>query len=148
MLPARLRNAIAERSGQRLLCIGKHDKWPCLTGFGTDREAELSAILDREEQRSTDLGQDFDRDARAMTLWDFEEAPFDASGRFVLPGVSSGLGEIEDALYFHGIGDFITIWNPEKLLELVDPVFAGPQARCRAEMAKAKAKAKTKGKGK
>ncbi len=146
VLPAKLRNIIAERSGQRLLCIGVHDKWPCLTGFGKDREAEFTRILDREEQRATDLKQDFDRDGRSMNLWDFEEAPFDASGRFVLPPVSSELGGIGDALYFHGIGEFITIWNPEVLLEQANPMFKGPQARCRAEMAKAAAKAKGKGK--
>lgn len=142
VLPPKLRNTIAERSGQRVLCIGVHEKWPCLTGFGKEREEDFARILDREERRRTELGQEFDRAAYMMNLWDFEEAPFDASGRFVLPAVSGQLGGIGNALYFQGAGDYITIWNPETLLAQTDPVFAGPQARCRAEMANAKGKGK------
>lgn len=135
MLPAKLRNVILERSGERVLCIGKHESWPCLKGFGKDQEAQIPAILAQAAQDARDFGTRFDRDLMLMQLWDKEEAAFDNSGRFVLPAVSKELGGISELIYFQGLGDYITIWNPDVLLAQTDPAFAGPQARCRAELA-------------
>ena len=142
MLPAKLRNPLAEQSGERTLCIGPHPDWPCLIGFGVDRKRSFDAILDREEEKATRLGREFDRDERMMTLWDFEEVPFDSSGRFVLPAVAGEIGQVEDMVYFQGMGDYIAIWTPEALFAQEGKAFASPKAKCRAEMAAAEAKRK------
>ena len=81
-LPAAFRKAVTESSGnERVLCLAKHDRWKCLTGFGLARTASFESQLDREEERATRLGREFDRDLRSMQLWGFEQVPFDASGR-------------------------------------------------------------------
>ncbi len=141
-MPPKLRNPLADQSGERTLCIGPHPKWNCLIGFGVDRKAEFERVLDREEEKAIRLGQDFDRDERMMTLWDFEEVPFDASGRFVMPSTASEVGEIESAIYFQGMGDYFAIWVPDVLYAQEGKAFASPKAKCRAEQAAAEAKKK------
>lgn len=130
-LPAAFRKAVADSSGgERLLCIAKHDRWKCLTGFGLSRSAGFDAYLDREEDRATRLGRDFDRDLRSMQLWGFEQVPFDASGRFVLPDHLAELGNLRDAVFFHGAGEFFTLWSPAEL-DAMGEGWEGPQAACR-----------------
>ena len=72
----------------------------------------------------------FDRDLRSMQLWGFEQVPFDASGRFVLPDHLAGLGNLRDEVFFHGAGEFFTLWNPETLYAMGEG-WEGPQAACR-----------------
>ena len=139
VLPPAFRNTIAETSGTRVLCLAKHDRWPCLTAFGTDRPATFEDQIDREEEKAIRLGQEFDRELRALQLWSFQEIPFDASGRFVMPDTMSELGRIEDSIYFQGIGAFFTLWNPA-LLETMGPGFEGAQAYSRKAVADAGAK--------
>jgi len=142
VLPPKLRNPLAEQSGERTLCIGPHVNWPCMIGFGVDRKLRFDSILDREEAKATSLGHVFDRDEMMMQLWDFEEVPFDASGRFVMPGSVSEVGDIGDAIYFQGMGDYFAIWVPDILFAQEGKAFASPKAKCRAEMAAAEAKRK------
>lgn len=142
VLPPKLRNRIFDSTGERTLCIGQHSKWPCLTGFGLDRQEHFDTILDREQRIATELGREFDRDEMMLNLWDFEEVPFDKSGRFVLPDTVDGMFDVSDAIYFQGVGEFITMWNPQVLLAQEGPNFRGPQAKCQAEMTKAEAKRK------
>ena len=130
-LPAAFRKAVADSSGgERVLCLAKHDRWKCLTGFGLARTASFEGQLEREEERATRLGKDFDRDLRSMQLWGFEQVPFDASGRFVLPDHLAELGNLRDEVFFHGAGDFFTLWSPEQLFAMGEG-WEGPQAACR-----------------
>lgn len=137
VLPSKLRNPLAEASGERVLCLSSHDRWPCLTGFGSDRVATFEDLLDAEEEKAIRLSRDFDRELRSASLWTFTPTNFDASGRFVLSSTLSELGQIEDAIYFHGIGQVITLWNPQVLLAQ-GPEFAQMKAYCRQEMGKGK----------
>lgn len=139
VLPPAFRNTIAETSGTRVLCLAKHDRWPCLSAFGTDRPATFEDQLDREEEKAIRLNHDFDRELRSLQLWSFTEIPFDASGRFVMPDTLAELGEIGEQIYFQGIGPFFTLWNPEKL-ETMGAGFEGAQAYCRKAVADATAK--------
>lgn len=129
-LPPAFRKAVAESSGERILCLAKHEKWPCLTGFGLSRREELEAQIDREEERAIRLGQDFDRDLRATQLYGFTEIPFDASGRFVMPEYLAELGRMDRGVYFQGAGSFFSLWNPEELYRMGQG-FEGAQAACR-----------------
>ncbi|WP_126172040.1 division/cell wall cluster transcriptional repressor MraZ [Altericroceibacterium xinjiangense] len=140
-LPPAFRKAVTESSGDRILCLSKHEKWPCLTGFGLSRRSALEAQIDREEERALRLGRDFDRDLRALQLYGFSELPFDASGRFVMPEHLAELGQMDRGVYFQGAGAFFTLWNPEELYRMGEG-WEGAQAACRQLEAEALAKGK------
>ena len=140
VLPPAFRKAVAGE-GERILCIAKHDRWPCLTGFGLARTETFDAQIDREEEAALRLGRDFDREMRQVQLWGFTEIPFDASGRFVLPDHLGELGGLDAAIYFQGAGNFITMWDPARLYDLGDG-WEGEQATCRKLSAEAEAKKK------
>ncbi|MFN2098584.1 division/cell wall cluster transcriptional repressor MraZ [Altererythrobacter sp. MF3-039] len=142
-LPPLFRKAVRESSEGRILCLAKHDRWDCLTGFGLSRKPELEDQLDREEERAIRTGSDFDRDMRAMHLFGFSEVPFDDSGRFVMPEHLRDLAGIESGLYFQGAGRFFTIWNPDAL-QAMGPDWAPAQAACASLLAEAEAKGKRK----
>ncbi len=135
MLPPSFRKVVRDSSNeQRVLCIAKHERWDCLTGFGLSRMDELEEQLDREEERALRIGRDFDRDLRASQLYGFHEVPFDDSGRFVMPDYLAGLGGIDGDLFFQGGGAFFTLWNPERLFAM-GAGWEAAQAACRALMA-------------
>lgn len=131
VLPPAFRKAVKESSGSnRVLCLAAHDRFDCLIGFGLSRTQQLTAQLEREEERAIRLGlADFDRDVRAQQLFGFEQLPFDDSGRFVMPEHLRDLGKIGDGLYFQGAGDFFFIWNPDELGKM-DAAWKGAQASC------------------
>jgi MraZ protein len=130
-LPAAFRKAVTDSSGgERVLCLAKHDRWKCLTGFGLSRSESFEGLLDREEERATRLNRDFDRDLRSMQLWGFEQVPFDASGRFVMPDHLADLGNLGDEVYVHGACEFFTLWSPAELYAMGEG-WEGPQAACR-----------------
>lgn len=143
VLPPLFRKAVKESSEGRVLCLAKHERWNCLTGFGLSRKAELEDQLDREEDRADNRGLDFDRDLRAMQLFGFVEVPFDDSGRFVMPDHLRGLGFVEDGLYFHGGGKFFTIWNPEQLSQMGEQ-WESAQAACKNLLGETAAKGRKK----
>lgn len=116
VLPAPFRKSVARASGgANVLCLAKHHRWKCLTGFGTARTDGFEIELDREEARAERMGRDFDRDVRSGQLWTFTSVPFDDSGRFVIPEKLIGIGNIGNQLYFRGGSPFFTIWNPDEL---------------------------------
>lgn len=130
VLPPQFRKTVRESSeGAKTLCIAKHDRWKCLTGFGLSRSAEFEAQLDREEEKATKLGAEFDRDLRSMQLYGFSEVPFDESGRFVIPEHLMKLAGLTDQLYFQGAGQFIMIWSPNEL-NTMGAGWEGAQAAC------------------
>ncbi|MBB3861361.1 MraZ protein [Novosphingobium hassiacum] len=137
VLPADFRADIVTASNDtRILCLDKHPRLPCLTGFGLSRLAEFAIEIDREEEKQLRLGKDFDRDVAEGQVYGFYRASFDDSGRFVLPDHLAELGGIEDGMYFHGGGRQITIWNPTVLFQQ-GPGWESAQAGCRAKMAEA-----------
>ncbi|MEQ1541973.1 MAG: division/cell wall cluster transcriptional repressor MraZ [Novosphingobium sp.] len=119
VLPPDFRKAVRDSGkGERVLCLAKHPRWKCLTGFGLGRVAQFEDELDREERNALDRKLDFDRELRAAQLYGFAQVPFDDSGRFVLPERYFKLGAISDAIYFQGGGLQFTIWNPDELAKL------------------------------
>jgi MraZ protein len=138
VLPAGFRKAVKDASfGDKVLCIDKHERWPCLTAFGRSRRDDLDAQLDREEQRATARGIDFDYDLRSSQLYGYFEVPFDDSGRFVMPRHLIDLAHIDDAIYCHGAGRFFTIWSPAQLAGMGEG-WESAQASCRAAEAAAR----------
>lgn len=130
VLPPQFRKTVRESSlGARTLCIAKHERWNCLTGFGLSRKDDLASQIDREEMLAIQAGRDFDRDLRAMQLYGFSEVPFDESGRFVIPDHLLKLASLEDALFFQAAGGFFTLWSPDELAKM-GAGWEGAQAAC------------------
>jgi MraZ protein len=128
VLPPTFRKAIAPaESAPRTLCLGKHDRWNCLVGFGLDRTASFESLIDRAEESALRAGKDFDRELRSMQLWNFTEVSFDASGRFILPDHLASLCNIDDAVAFLAGSPFFTLWAPEQLYAM-GAGFEGQQA--------------------
>jgi len=142
VLPPAFRNAIAPgKDDDRTLCLAKHDRWNCLTGFGLARTASFSDQLDREEESALRLQKEFDRELRSTQLWTYSEVPFDASGRFVMPDHLAELCGIGEGICFLGGGQFFTLWAPKKLYAMGQG-WEGQQAVCRKLEAEATAKGK------
>ena len=132
VLPPQFRKTVRDSGdGARILCLAKHERWTCLTGFGLSRKIDLHAQLDREETLAIQQGKEFDRDLRAMQLFGFSEVPFDDSGRFVIPDHLLSLAGIGDSLFYQAAGGFFTLWNPDELYRRGDG-WEGAQAACRA----------------
>ncbi len=139
MLPAEFRKLTVEASrGERMLCLNKHDRWPCITGFGLSREDDLHAQIARERASADARGTDFDEDLRYSQLFAFRKVPFDESGRFSMPEALEKLCGVDDGLYFNGGGRFFTIWAPARLKMMGDG-WETAIAYCEAEMAAAAA---------
>lgn len=144
VLPSDFRAAVRDASdGQRVLCLDKHHKLPCLVGFGLARAKGFGAQIAHEEQVALQRGIEFDPDMRAAQLFGFIRTSFDDSGRFVLPDFLGEQAEVGEALYFHGGGASFTIWAPEVLFAM-GPGWESAKATCRALMADAAAKGKRK----
>lgn len=130
VLPPQFRKTVRESSGgNRVLCIAKHERWNCLTGFGLSRKDDLAAQIDREELLAIQQGKEFDRDLRATQLYGFSEVPFDDSGRFVIPDHLLHLASVSDGLFFQAAGGFFTLWNPDELAKM-GAGWEGAQAAC------------------
>lgn len=149
VLPPSFRKVFADNGDDNVLCLIQHDRFPCLSAFGLSRTESFPDLLDKDEENAVRRGEAFDRDLRSMQLWGFAEASFDQSGRFILPDHLSGLVGIDDNICFLGGGEFITLWDLDRLASMGVP-FAGPHAACKAMAAEARAKAPRKdgGKGK
>ena len=141
VLPPSFRKAVKESSEGRVLCLAKHERWNCLTGFGLSRRAELEDQSDREEERAIRMNRDFDRDLRASQLYGFIEIPFDESGRFIMPDFLAELGRLDSGVYFQGAGSFFTLWNPAELYAMGEG-WEGAQAACKMLEAETLAKGK------
>jgi len=148
VLPPSFRKVLADNGDESVLCLVKHDRYPCLSAFGLSRTDSFDALIEKEEENAVRRGEPFDRDLRAMQLWGFAEAAFDKSGRFILPEHLAGLAGIAENICFLGGGQFITLWDLDQLAAMGGP-FAGPHAACKAlaDEARARAPRKSGGKG-
>lgn len=141
VLPTQFRSTVKDSSGGLVLCLAKHERWMCLTGFGLSRVDEFEAQIAREEQLAMQAGKEFDRDLRSMQLYGFFEVPFDGSGRFVLPDHVATIANIDKQLYFQGAGAFFTVWSPDELAKM-GTGWEGAQAACANLAAREVAKAR------
>lgn len=132
VLPPTFRKLVKDASaGSRILCVAKHDRWPCLTGFGTSRLDAFIAQVEHEEATALTRGAPYDPEQRMAQLSTFENLPFDDSGRFVLPEYLGRQAGLTGEAYFNGNGPFFTIWNPAALLKM-GPGWEPMQAACAA----------------
>ena len=113
-IPAAYREVIAQRSGEKAVLVGPHERLPCLIGYDRTRPAAMQALIDR--RFGDDFGPERD-DFTANVFGTIENLPYDDTGRVILSPILRDLGEFEGRAFFLGAGNWFEIWNPERLLE-------------------------------
>lgn len=122
-IPADLRAAAERNSDIRQIVVGLHAEDPCLSAHDLSWSKEKYDRLDRREQSAADRGDEVDTRAKRRAFGQVEKAPFDDSGRFVLPPFFRMKAKIGKWAFFNGSGETFDIWAPEVLLadENADP---------------------------
>lgn len=122
-IPAVFRETIELNSDGRILCIGRHEKDPCLSAFDREWLRLRQQRINEAEARAFEKGEVFDRfNAERRAFGQIEQAPYDASGRLILSSIIRKRAGIELGGYafFVGSGNTFEIWNPHVLLETPD----------------------------
>lgn len=129
-LPASMRLIVEGQTGERTLLLSDDDKRDCLRAADPNWSDRLYDRLSEDANRALNAGQTVDRDdVAAAAFGRFDEVPFDASGRFILPPFLRNKGALTTLAFFWGAGDTIEVWSPEKLM--ADPnADAAKKERC------------------
>jgi MraZ protein len=129
-LPAPMRLIIEGADGARSLLLTDDAKRGCLRAGDQGWSDRLYDRLSADAERAMDAGKDIDRDEIGSGAFgQLDDAPFDGSGRFIVPPFLRGKGKLTTLAFFWGAGDSIEIWNPETLLANPD-ADAGKKERC------------------
>lgn len=115
-IPADLRVAAERNSEERQIVVGLHPKDACLSAHDVAWSKLKYERIDRREQQAEDRGEQSDGSAKRRAFGHVEKAPFDDSGRFVLPPFFKMKARIQKWAFFNGSGDTFEIWAPEVLL--------------------------------
>lgn len=115
-IPADLRVAAERNSEDRQVVVGLHARDRCLSAHDVAWSKQKYDRIDRREQAAEDKGEDTDTTAKRRAFGRVEKAPFDDSGRFVIPPFFKMKAGIGKWAFFNGSGDTFEIWAPEVLL--------------------------------
>jgi MraZ protein len=115
-IPADLRVAAERNSEDRQIVVGLHAKDACLSAHDVAWSKQKYERIDRREQAAEDRGEESDNVAKRRAFGRVEKAPFDDSGRFVIPPFFRMKAKIGKWAFFNGSGDTFEIWAPEVLL--------------------------------
>ncbi len=122
-VPAFLRKDLIDSSNGRTLCLGTHEKWDCLVGFGLSRKVDILSDIEKQWEAAIARGDSFDKDAAGARIFpSIQDLSFDASGRFGLPPQLRDIGGLEEDVFFHGIGTTFCLWSPQTLLDTTHDV--------------------------
>ena len=134
-IPASLRQALAANSPRPdgkdggTIIVGVHPKQTCLRAYDPAFVKILKAKVEAREALHTgeDGEPNYNFKRRGASG---EQAPFDGSGRFIMPPFPRDYAGIGEHAFFWGTFDWIEIWDPATLIAAtdVDPVM---QAACR-----------------
>lgn len=122
-IPAALRGTLFSRlpggvepKDAMQVVIGLHESERCLIAF--DEAYSLARFTELEARATAQAGPDgaprHDIIRAGMAV---ETLPFDASGRFILPGFPRKRARIGRFAFFFGMGRHFEIWDPATLLE-------------------------------
>ncbi len=117
-IPAFLRSVIERRGQSKTVVLAKHEHFPCLSAYDPAYAAVKHQKLERlneKEETSPEAALDYER-RNFMAFAASEEAPYDSSGRIVMPPMMRMKGRIKDLALFLGTGETFQIWNPDLLL--------------------------------
>lgn len=124
-IPAGLRATLEKNSGHpvdtkdaRVAVLTSHESDPCLIAYD---EPYFDMLMDRLDARELEFTDD--RGRGDSNIWregvgSSENIAFDASGRFIIPGMHADHADIAKPGYafFYGVGKVIEIWDPRTLL--------------------------------
>ncbi len=129
-LPSSMRLIVERHAGERMLLLSNDSKRGCLRASDQGWSDRLYDRLSKDAEREIAAGQDVDREELGSQAFGiFDEVPFDASGRFILPAFLRRKGKLSDLAFFWGAGDTIEVWDPATLL--ADPnALADKKERC------------------
>lgn len=119
VLPLEMRKLVKQSSdGDNRLCLSIHPGNGCATGFGLSHKRFLFDEVDELERMAREAGRDFDGDQeRENRFGTIEDVNFDDGGRFFMhPDVKEEAG-ISDVMFFYGVGRYIQMWDPKRLLD-------------------------------
>lgn len=123
-IPAALRSTLetntpprADGKDARQVVISIHEEGACLTGFDTVAANEQVADLKRREADVVGTSGTRNWEMLRLGIGPSETLPFDASGRFILPGFPRDEAGIEDLAFFYGVGESFEIWDPRRLIK-------------------------------
>jgi transcriptional regulator MraZ len=118
-VPAFIRSVVERRGSPKEIVIGVHEVAPCLNAYDQNWAAQL--FKENERRRLVEEAAGDDASAhhnRARRTFGFTEvAPYDTSGRIILPPMMRRKGRIEDLALFVGLGGTFEIWSPRLALE-------------------------------
>jgi len=125
-VPAFIRAVVERRGGSKEILIGLQEGACCLKAF----DQTYLVALNRENERrrlaeETGGGTLVTHHQRQRRDFGYAEpAPYDTSGRIILPARLRRRGRIEGLALFVGIGPSFEIWNPKLAIESGDPDLA------------------------
>ncbi|MEI9852083.1 MAG: division/cell wall cluster transcriptional repressor MraZ [Sphingomonas sp.] len=119
-VPADLRAAVERNSEVRAIVIGRHPFDPCLSAHDLSWSQEKYSRIDKPDESPFEGSGDGGARAKRRAFGAVERAPFDASGRFVLPPFFRAKAGIGKWAFFHGAGESFDIWAPERLMQSQD----------------------------
>jgi MraZ protein len=116
-IPADLRAAAERNSDIRQIVVGLHHEDACLSAHDLSWSKEKYERIDRREQLAVERGETAGAHAKRRAFGQVEKAPFDDSGRFVIPPFFKMKAGIQKWAFFNGSGETFDIWAPEVLLK-------------------------------
>ena len=114
-IPADLRAAVERNSDVRQIVVGRHPFDPCLSVHDLSWSVEKFNRIDNPTESPYE-GDGGAARAKRRAFGAVERAPFDASGRFVIPPFFRAKAEIGKWAFFNGSGETFDIWSPAVLL--------------------------------
>ncbi len=114
-IPADLRAAVERNSDARSIVVGRHPFDPCLSAHDLNWSAEKFQRIDNPEQSPFE-GDGGAARIKRRAFGAVERAPFDVSGRFVIPPFFRAKAQIGKWAFFTGSGETFDIWAPEVLM--------------------------------
>lgn len=128
-IPADLRAAVERNSDVRSIVVGRHPFDPCLSVHDLSWSVEKFNRIDNPEESPFE-GTGGGARAKRRAFGVVERAPFDASGRFVIPPFFRQKAKIGRWAFFTGSGETFDIWSPEVLMASDDPEMAELRELC------------------
>lgn len=128
-IPADLRAAVERNSDVRSIVVGRHPFDPCLSVHDLSWSVEKFNRIDNPEESPYE-GTGGGARAKRRAFGVVERAPFDASGRFVIPPFFRQKAKIGRWAFFAGSGETFDVWAPEELLASTDPEMAELRELC------------------
>jgi MraZ protein len=114
-IPADLRAAVERNSDIRQVVVGRHPHDPCLSVHDLSWSHEKHSRIDDPQSSPFDGDGEASR-VKRRAFGAVERAPFDASGRFVIPPFFRAKARIGKWAFFTASGETFDVWSPEVLM--------------------------------